>query len=42
MGGGSSKTGSHPQEVTDAALLVIDRLKSVPVEDRKQLLTQLA
>jgi hypothetical protein len=28
--------------VTDSALIVIDRLKSVPLEDRKKLLQQLA
>ena len=42
MGGGSSKTGANHQEVTDATLLLIGQLKSVPVADRKDLLEQLA
>ena len=45
MGAGASSGGSSAhdhQKVTDSALIVIDRLKSVPLEERKHLLTQLA
>eukprot|EP00946_MAST-07B_sp_MAST-7B-sp1_P002531 g2531.t1 len=43
--GASSGEGSHADDhkkVTDSALIVIDRLKTVPQEERKHLLTQLA
>ena len=43
MGSAASSGGAKPAaEVTDAALIIIDQLKSVPIEDRKNLLSQLA